>query len=548
MKYSKENIIKTWFSRGLITNKSYTLHKKDEIDFIIGSLSTITSIKDLYYYLERIAFNSCGYAFWDYNVENNLDWYKLARVSTKNSLEISHIYNNIDLYYDYIVDTDIDKILLTASKTSRSILVVVTPGATFENNKLSLTSIWPYFERNKNLLMAAHLIDNSARKNDGKNYYWSIHPQYFAINLNLYKEIGCPSFNRVIDAQVEKGLRSEENQHDNYTPIYLKSANEVQDSSNYVFSFGSNLINHGLKHNCDFENLTSIIRQNKGYCYQSSPSYKEDLELVNDNVIQSFYGGWDYVYLFNTEQYPRNFDDPIVITIDTEGKLEKLYFNSIREFLESYKVDSFVSVSSGFVGDWWNYLLKFDHDKIGYYDVNSSGLFYKKMLIEKWPGPKDIKLGDFLVSYCKVYESDVFFNMTNSPRPKNIEKWKEELNEYFDNLLSFWGEDEFTKYLERVKLARKFYFVLDLVNDPRAADKLSFLRKENYQLIFGSNIFDNRMLFYQNNFDKDKIFNSVNNFFQSLPSKTIYVGSNITGLKNSFYDKNTRVTQIYVKE
>lgn len=548
MKYNKENIIKTWFFRDIITDKKQDLHTKEEIDLIIKSLSTISSVKDLYYYLERISFNSCCYAFWDYNVENNAEWYQLARIATKNSLEISHIYNNIDLYYDYIIDTDIEIILSKAVKTNRSILVVATPGATFENNKISLISIWPYFEENKNLLMAAHLIDNSARKNDGINYYYSIHPQYFVINLNLYKEIGCPSFNKITDEFVEKGVRSIENRHDNYTPLYLSSSGELVDAKNYTFSFGSNLINSGLKNKCDFQNLSDIIRQNKGYCYQSSPRYKEDLELVNDNVIQSFYGGWDYVYLYNTEQYPRNFNNPIVISVNKDRELGKRYYNNFQEFLDSYIIDSFVSVSSGFLGDWWNYLFKFDQDKICYYDVNSSGLFYKKMLLEKWPGPKEINLGDFLISYCKINDSDVFFNMTNSPRPKNIEKWKNDLNEYFNNLIDFWGVDEFTNYLERVKSARKFYFVLDLVNDPRASDKLSFLRKENYQLIFGSNIFDNRMLFYQNKFNKDKIYDTVNSFFEQLPKKTIYIGSNMTNLRSSFFDSNARVTQVYVKE
>jgi hypothetical protein len=56
------------------------------------------------------------------------------------------------------------------------------------------------------------------------------------------------------------------------------------------------------------------------------------------------------------------------------------------------------------------------------------------------------------------------------------------------------------------------------------------------------------MLFYQNKFNKDKIYDTVNSFFEQLPKKTIYIGSNMTNLRSSFFDSNARVTQVYVKE
>jgi hypothetical protein len=170
------------------------------------------------------------------------------------------------------------------------------------------------------------------------------------------------------------------------------------------------------------------------------------------------------------------------------------------------------------------------------------------MLIENWPGPKHILLGDFLYKHGDVENSNMFFNLINLQRPKDLVKWRNDLNNYCTTIMNTWRVDEFQAHFEKVKQARQFYICTDLVHAPRSLDNFDLVRKDNYQLIFASNILDNRVLFYQNKFDKEKIYKSVSDFFDRLPPKTIYIGNNITGLHNSFFERTTRVTNILIKE
>jgi hypothetical protein len=547
MNYSRERKIKAFTENDVITNKNKTLHTEEEIKFLIEYLNDPGPTKNFFYYLEYISFHTCIYGIWDHNCENTGDdkWFKLAQKTTKNSLELMHVSNNIDTFNNYITDSDIDRLLERACETNKSILVVSTPGTVF-HDKTALTAVWPYFEQNKNILMMGQVLDNNARKDDAE-YYWSIHPQFFAINLELYKQLGRPKFNKMTSSEFSMGQRSEENFHDNYTPLWIKP-NDSRVTKELKCGYGSNIINEALKNNCDIVNVPTVVRQNKKFYYPEKDETMVLLETENDLVLGNFHGGWNFVYIFNTEDYPKNFVDPCIVTVWNNGEFKNRTYNNMKEFIDQHTVDSFVNVSSGWVGDWWSYLFKFDQNKICYYDINSASLFYKKMLIENWPGPKHIPLGDFLYQHGDVKNSNMFFNLINLQRPKDLEKWRDDLNNYCQTIMNVWGEDEFQIHFEKVKRARQFYICTDLVHAPRSVENFDLVRKDNYQLIFASNILDNRVLFYQNQFNKEKIYKSVSDFFDRLPLKTIYIGNNITGLHNTFYDRKSRVTNILIKE
>lgn len=547
MEYSREKKIKAFLENDVIADKNKTLHSTEEIDFLINFLSDPAPTKKLFYYLEYISFHTCVYGIWDHNCENSStdEWFKLAQKTTKNSLELIHVSNHIDTYNNCITDSDIDRLLERACKTNKSILVVSVPGTTFKE-KTALTTVWPYFEQNKNMLMMGHILDNNARKEDS-NYYWSIHPQFFAINLVLYKQLGRPKFNKMSSSEFCIGQRSEENFHDNYTPLWVKPSDE-RVTENLKCGYGSNIINEALKNGCEIGNVPNIIRLNKKFHYPENENGIDMLETENDLVLGNFHGGWNFVYIFNTEDYPKDFVSVCPVTVWKDGAFTTKAFDNIKDFMSQHKVDSYVNVSSGWLGDWWSYLFNFDQNKICYFDINSASLFYKKMLIENWPGPKHILLGDFLYKHGDVKNSNMFFNLINLQRPKDLEKWRDDLNNYCTTIMDTWGVDEFQAHFEKIKQARQFYICTDLVHAPRSLDNFNLVRKDNYQLIFASNILDNRVLFYQHQFDKEKIYKSVSDFFDRLPPKTIYIGNNITGLHNSFYDRKSRITNMLIKE
>jgi hypothetical protein len=548
MQYSKDNVIRAFSENNIITDTNAQLHSREEVDTIIKFLDEANSTKDLFYYLERICFNTCIHAIWNVNVENGSseEWYELAKKVTKNSTEITHVMNHIDSMNRQIISDDIDDILNRAADTNRSLVIVSTPG-TVIHDKLAYTMVWPYFEKNKNALMMAHIMDNAARKDS--SYYWSIHPQFFAVNLELYRKLGRPKFNTISEDSVAVGQRSEENVHDNYTPLWLTDNGDKQPAEGLKFSWASNLINVGLANGHDIINVPRTIRNYKKFYYPSTTDVFKELNRENDLLIDNFHGGWNFVYIFNTEQLPNNFTEPCCVTVYKDRQnFPMTVHGNLKEFINTVEVDSYVSVSSGFAGDRWSYLFGFDHDRMCYFDINSASLFYKKMLFANWAGPKHQLLGDFLYEYGNVENSNLFFEMINLARPNNIEKWRKDINNYCQSVINLWGVEEFQTYFDKVKQSRQFYFCSDILHNPRAMASFNLLRQKNYQLIFASNILDNRVLFHQNDFSKEKIFNAVADFFDRMPPKTIYIGNNITGLYNAFYDRKFRVTNILIKE
>ena len=81
------------------------------------------------------------------------------------------------------------------------------------------------------------------------------------INLHLYKEYGCPD---VGQGEVRKHLwianRSEENVHDNYTPLRLNPSDGTTEEN--TKSFGWNLIHESLKNGKPVLNLPDELSDN----------------------------------------------------------------------------------------------------------------------------------------------------------------------------------------------------------------------------------------------------------------------------------------------
>lgn len=548
IKNIKNNQVMAFNNNDIITNKEKALHTEDEINFLIEFLNDPAPTKKYFYYLERLSFSTCIYAVWDHVCEKLASdaWKDVAPVVTKNSLKYLHVSNDIDCYNNMLIDADIDRIIEHACNTEKSILVVVTPGTTLKD-KTAMTKVWPYFEQNKNALLMAHVLDNAARKND-PSYYWTIHPQFFAINLVLYKQIGRPKFNQIMSDSVTMGDRSHENFHDNYTPFYIKPNNQTVANENFKFGYASNIINEGLKQGCEIINVPTTIRNEKKFHYPENTGAVSNLELYNFNILHNFHGGWDYVYTFNTESYFNELDMICPVTYYKDGKFEIKIYDNFNEFKSSHIVDSFVTVSSGWAGDWYNHLFNYRGEDVCYFDINTASLFYKKLLIEKWQGPKFKLLGDFLYDYGNFTETEIFFNLINLTPPASKTKWRDSLNQYCQDIIDPWGLDLFQNYFDNLRRSKKWFMSNDIIHNPAAWDNFNLVRKKNYQTVFGSNILDNRMYFYQNGFNKDKIYNATIKFFDRMPGKTIYIGNNISGLYCMFYDKKVRPTKFLVKE
>jgi len=500
----------------------------------------------LYYFIESMSFKTSVYCIWNTNCENNStnEWYKLAKDTTLNSLKYNHLINNLTSYNNnFIVDDDIDVLLTKAVKLNKSLAVVSVPG-TYFLDKFALSSAWVHFLQDNKISLLGHLLNENVRRKG--SYTWRIHPQFFVVNLEIYKELNCPLFNELSSNIVNTGTPNAKSVHDDYTPIDVKPGESVVIDKEWHTGYGSNFINESLQNGFYVSNIPKTIRDYKKfeYCVDNKyrKGYKSNFDLHNRLLLTNFYGGWDYVYCFNTESFQNKNKECVYTNFTNTNDYNTIWTDNVTKFISAYTVDSYISVSSGFVGDHWNYLFNFDADEMCYFDINMSGLSYKKFILQFWEGPKYKKLGDFLYEYAS-HDKSLLFQLLNIDPPADLIKWKSDINLFMDKVFEAWSINSMQEYLDKVKKSKQWYIHTDLIHTPRIFDTFSMLRRENYQLIFASNIFDNRLFYYQYNFDLSQIKNKVDNFFNSLPSKTIFIGTNFTNLSN---DK--KISAILVKE
>ena len=114
--------------------------------------------------------------------------------------------------------------------------MIVTVGMVFEMTASS-TAISEFHEFSKSKKFCkAHII---ARPNQPA---W-LHPQHIELNLDKWKELGCPDLSR--KRVWNKYIRAEQNYHDDYTPFWLKPKGvprihnfNIEERRNKAFSYG----------------------------------------------------------------------------------------------------------------------------------------------------------------------------------------------------------------------------------------------------------------------------------------------------------------------
>jgi hypothetical protein len=165
------------------------------------------------------------------------------------------ITNCTGMGYDVFVDRNVDYLLKTVAVNYR-VAVVISPGTEFLNGDSFFKNI------PENFTLLAHILDC------GEGYFM-IHPQCFVLNLEIYKSLDCPvlgqeqHFNTV---ETVKPVRSVENIHDDYTPLWIKSGDKNA-AYKHVY-YGWNLIKTIIEEDLIVEAFDHSQRNDKHYLYR----------------------------------------------------------------------------------------------------------------------------------------------------------------------------------------------------------------------------------------------------------------------------------------
>jgi hypothetical protein len=255
--------------------------------------------------------------------------------------------------------------------------------------------------------IAGHILDR-------KEGYYELHEQCYVINLKKHKEFECPPIGEMKrDAKhfTSEPIRSEENFHDDYTPLWIKPGTELK---NYTHKWhGWNIITVALDNKENIIVFDEDIRLSKR-CYYAK--HETDFIEHSKQIYKKYNQSANRLF------YPINTEE--LQTISIAGNIKQL-----------------IIPASGF--NWLKYLEKYGYDEdteVIFYDYNPNALFYMEETIKNFDG------GD----YHKFLKSK---NRHKTPDWLNS---KLEIAEHFQTISHLW----------HIKSKIKFKFIeCDLLNE-----------------------------------------------------------------------------------
>ena len=300
----------------------------------------------VFIFLDRI--NQCQ-SKWTAELVRNLSDYVLSKIN-------EHGFNVIQ-------GIDEDAMLQEAAKDYTH-AVVLSTGTEFINGDEFFNEVEREVYSNRDIFIYGHIPD----RDDG---YYELHEQCYIINLNTYKELGCPVVGKFAyyspHTQIEP-RRSEENIHDDYTPIWV-TAGDTEKQYKHKWH-GWNILSVAFANNKAVRPFPERFRNNKRYYY---PNY----EPAFMNACTYLYGKNEVAA--QTLFYPYN----------TEVLAEVLVNEPIRQLVIQASGLQFV-----------DYLLQHGYDEntvVRFVDYNLFALECMNHIVTKWNGTKYL---DFVKQYA----------------------------------------------------------------------------------------------------------------------------------------------------
>jgi hypothetical protein len=194
-------------------------------------------------------------------VDNARTYQSNIREFMKNQADgtLANIYNKGWTVYQWI---DEDSLIRHASNKGHKWAVVFSTGTEFINGTSFFDEILKLIKQN--FFIAGHILDRG-------DAYYELHHQCYLINLEIYKDLGCPAIGKqelgAIHTQEEPN-RSDDNYHDFYTPT---SVNRGWGERTYNHKcHGWNILSIALAKDCPLVVFDNSVRHNKKHFYPES--------------------------------------------------------------------------------------------------------------------------------------------------------------------------------------------------------------------------------------------------------------------------------------
>ena len=333
----------------------------------------------------------------------------------------------------FVCKDSIEELLADAADKGFDYCVVISAGClirsfTFDANLREFIS-------QNNFGVAGHPLWHPGR-------WLELHSQFFIVNINAWNEVGKPEFGDWPDGPMLLPVieRSEENFHDDYTPLWVKptGTDEIQDEAGQ----GWNLMSAMFRNDWPVVTLPENIRFSKFYTY---PDHEVEQFEQSINTLTTYEGqNWNQNKLVN---------DALCV------KDQIWLFNS--EDMEIYNqgtYDLVVNTASGFkLFDFFKTPRLADNARCVVYDFNPKSIAWYKHLYS-WPG-------EDLLECIRAFPDRDNFTWIGQYDPTYTENhgfWNG-LNEVYNY---FNSEEQFVVYWKKFKAMPVEFVQADLYQQP----------------------------------------------------------------------------------
>ena len=179
--------------------------------------------------------------------------------------------------------------------------------------------------------LTGHILDRKER-------YYQLHQQNFILNVDDWKHSGSPSFFKKQNEQLTIVKRSEENFHDDYTPLWIEKTG-IGNQSYERLKFGGYVISEMLKSNFEVKQFTKEQRQVKKFVYHTVDEQVKHLLSYDNLHPYSFY----YPMTTRKSKNQKAFSEPATTYFSVANAVESLY--KIKDIYKDIKTINFYDIS-----------------------------------------------------------------------------------------------------------------------------------------------------------------------------------------------------------
>ena len=239
--------------------------------------------------------------------------------------------------YNVLVGLDEDELLNYASQTYQH-AVVLSTGTEFINGEGFFNAVNELLK--EDFFLVGHLLDRS----EG---YYELHHQCYVINLEKFKQLGCPEIGQTKLGETHTQFephRSDTSIHSDYTPVWIEKGTVLKEYKHKLH--GWNILSVGLAAGYTLKVFDANIRTCKKYYYPENQ--EEFLKHVSWSYMRRNYCETEFVHTDHTETV----------------------------IIDDYDFEYVITPASG---SWFvPYISKTNPVKVIYYDYNQESLNYWK--------------------------------------------------------------------------------------------------------------------------------------------------------------------------